>query len=142
MRVNQKVTGRSMSMACGIGVGVLFSVVLTVIGSTILAALIDGEKLGENGIGYGAIVILLLASAMGAIAAWRCVRHRRLMVCLLTGVGYYGALLCVTALFFGGQYQGMGATALMVLAGCSSVGLLGLHGGKTGNRSYKKILSR
>ena len=36
-------------------------------------------------------------------------------MCLAAGGGYYLCLLAITALFFGGQYQGVGVTALMVL---------------------------
>ena len=43
MRVNQKVTGKSMSIAGGVGIGVLASVVITIISSLILAALVNKE---------------------------------------------------------------------------------------------------
>ena len=142
MRITQKVTGRSMTIAGGVGVGVLLSVTLTVVGSAILAGIINGEIIKENGLGYGAIVILLISSIVGALAAWKCVRHRRLLVCSLTGAGYYAALLGLTGLFFGGQYHGMGVTALVVLAGTGCTMLLGLKSKKTGNYSFKKMLYR
>ena len=56
MRINQKVTGRSMSIAGGVGVGVLLSVTLTVVGSAILAGIINGEMIKENGLGYGRLL--------------------------------------------------------------------------------------
>ena len=142
MVVNQRVTGKAMSMPAGIGIGVLVSTLMTVAGAAALALLISKETIPENGIGYGVIVTLLLASSLGALTAWRCIRHRRMVVCLVQGLCYYIVLLGFTALFFGGQYQGMGITGLVILGGCGAVGLLGLNGGKTGNRKIKKMLSR
>lgn len=142
MVVNQRVTGRATSMPAGIGVGLLASIFLTVAGSAIVSLLISRETIQENGIGYGAILILLLSSSVGALAAWRCIRHQRVIVCMIHGLCYYLVLLGFTALFFGGQYQGMGVTALVILAGCGTIGLLGLSGGKKGNRKIKKMLPR
>ena len=142
MRVNQKVTGKSMSIAGGVGIGVLASVVITIISSLILAALVNNEIVKENGLGYGVIMVLLLSAVTGSLVAWKCIRHRRLLVCTLSGVGYYVALIGITALLFGGQYQGMGVTALVVLAGCGCVALIGVNGKKAGKYSFKKMLPR
>ena len=90
----------------------------------------------QTAIGYGAMIILLAASTIGAsISAWK-IKRLRLQVCLLSGVAYYAALLCITALFFGGQYQGMGVTALVVLAGTGVAILLSTREKKT--RKYRK----
>ena len=142
MVANQKVTGRSASIPWGIGIGVLVSVLLTVVGSAVVALLVSSETLPENGIGYCSIVILILSASIGSAVSYGLIKHRRLVVCMLHGLSYYLVLLGCTALFFGGQYQGMGVTALVVLAGCGTVGLLGLKGGKTTGIKIKKITSR
>lgn len=130
MVLNRKVTGTASAMPVGLAMGLAASLGITLVGSAILAWLVGSEKLGQGSIGYGSLVILLLASVLGAVTAFGKIRHRRMLVCVLSGVLYYGSLLCVTALFFGGQYQGMGVTALVVLGGCLCVALLGLGGGR------------
>ena len=133
MTVNRKVTGTAVSMPAGIAIGCVVSLLLTLAGSSLVAKLISDEILKDTAIGYGSMLIVLLASALGAVTAISKVKRRYLQVCLLSGVSYYGLLLCITALFFGGQYQGMGVTAMLVLAGVGSVVLLGTKEKKTKN---------
>ena len=125
MTVNRKVTGTAVSMPAGIGIGCGISLLLTLLGAGTAAKLIADEVLQETAIGYGAMVIILLASISGSWIAVKKVKKRRLQVAMLVGVGYFASLLATTALFFGGQYQGMGVTALLVLAGTGTVVLMG-----------------
>ena len=136
MTLNQKVTGTAISVPAGIAMGCAVSLLITAVGSMLVAKLISQEVLMDTAIGYGAMIILLLASALGATVSAEKVKRLRLQVCLLTGVAYYGALLAVTARFFGGQYQGMGVTALLVLAGTGTSILLSTREKKT--RKYRK----
>ena len=99
-----------------------------------LAALIGGERIPEESVGYGVMVILTLSSFSGAMAAAGRIRRRRLLICLLSAGIYYGILLAMTALFFGGQYSGAGVTALMVLCGAGLAILTGLRDGRGGKR--------
>ena len=124
MVMNRKVTGTAASLPVGLAVGAVVSSAVTAAGSALAAKLVLGGSIPEGAIGYCAMVILLLASALGAWTAAGRIRHRRLYVCMLSGAVYYGCLLMLTALFFGGQYQGMGVTALVVLAGCVTAALL------------------
>ena len=139
MGMNQKVTGRAMSMPAGIAVGMLVSLLVTLVGALLLGWLIDSETMTTNSIGYGSMVILLAASALGALVAKNRIKHRTLVVCLLSGTGYYLSLLSITALFFGGQYQGMGVTLALVLAGAGSVSLLNLKKKKSITKGYRKL---
>ena len=127
MVVNRKVTGTAASMPAGLALGALVSLAVTAGGSVIAARLILGERMPEESVGYCSMAILLLASALGAWTAAGRIKHRGGYVCLLSGIVYYGCLLAATALFFGGIYQGMGATALVVLAGCGAAALLGMN---------------
>ena len=119
MIANRKVTGRAVSIPAGIGLGILISVGITFLMSAVLAWMIARETLAESSIGYGVILILLSSTAIGC---WICVlktKRRRMLVSLAVGAGYFIMLLMCTAFFFGGQYQGMGVTALVV--GAASV---------------------
>lgn len=135
MVVNKKVTGKAVSVPVGLLVGQAIAMIVSVLGSIIAANMILTETLEAGAIGYCAIVILMLASASCAlISAWM-IKHRWMIVCLGAGGIYYLLLLATTAMFFGGQYQGMGVTALVVLGGSGAVGLLGL---RAGNRKRSK----
>jgi putative membrane protein (TIGR04086 family) len=136
MVVNKKVTGKAVSVPMGLLIGQAIALIVSVLGSIIAANMILTETLEASAIGYCAIVILMLASALCAlISAWM-IKRRWMIVCLGAGGIYYLLLLATTAMFFGAQYQGMGVTALVVLGGSGAVGLLGLQVGN-GKRSKR-----
>lgn len=134
MVVNQKVTGRASSMPGGLAFGAAISVGLTLLIAGILTWLVSEEKLAWENIGYGIMVLLLISSFAGALAAYGRIKRQRMLVCGIAGVVYFGILLSLTALFFGGQYDGMPVTALLILGGSAAAGLLGLGGNRGGKR--------
>lgn len=125
-----KATGRALSMPAGLAVGGLTSLGITLAGSGVLAWLIHRERMEMENVGYGILGMLLLASFLGAMTAWRKIRRRRMLVCAASGAVYLGLLLAIPALFFGGQYGGVWVTALLVLGGSLAAGLLGLRQGR------------
>lgn len=138
MVANKKVTGRAKSLPVGIGIGLLGSIGITLCLAAVLAALIARETVAMEAAGYGAMGILLVSAGAGAWISAGLVKRQRLMVCLILGAAYYICLLSATALFFGGQYQGMGVTALVILAGVGAVILLGLKGEGSGSKRRRK----
>lgn len=136
MTKNKRVTGTAMSMPGGIALGVGISVAITIIGAAILAWLLASERMSETALGYGIMLVLVLASAAGAMTACGAVKRRKLMVSGICCAGYYLALLCV-ALVFGGQFEGMLVHAVLVLLGGGISVILGLAGNKSGARKYK-----
>lgn len=128
MVANRKVTGTAKSVPMGISVGTGVSLAITLAGSLITAWLVGSEKISEEAIGYCAMAILMAASGMGSFTAQAMIKHQRMIMCGLTAVCYYLSLIAVTALFFGGQYQGMAVTALVVASGAGIVVLMGLKG--------------
>ncbi len=137
MTGNKKVTGRASSMPGGLAAGALVQIVLTLGLAALGAKLIDLGYFQENAIGYFAMVILLGASFAGAMVAAGKIKRRRLLVCLLSGTVYFCILLSMTALFFGGQYSGVGVTGLMVLCGVGLSILAGFRGSRGGK--HRKI---
>lgn len=138
MVVNKKVTGKSKPIAVGLAVGSLVSLIFTILGAAVTANLVLSEKIGTETIGYGVIMTLLIASFAGAWICASMVKRRRMLMCIGAGGSYYLSLLAITALFFGGQYQGMGVTALAVLGGSGAVGLLGMKGENSNRKRGKK----
>lgn len=142
MVVNQKVTGTASTMPGGLALGAAVSLLVTLFGSVLSAWLVARESIPESGIGYCAMVILLLAGIAGSAVAVERIKRRRMLVCMLSGGIYYACLLGMTALFFGGQYQGMGVTALMVFCGVMLVLLAGIRREGRGDYRKTKIRSR
>jgi len=136
MKVKQKVTGRAASVPAGIGWGVAVGMGITLVGAAVLAWMMSGEKLSGDALGYGIMIVLVIASGAGALTAAGKIKRLRVQMCLLTGGFYYLGLLSVTALFFGGKFQGMGITAVLVIIGCALAALMGL---KSQNGTKPKI---
>ena len=124
MATKRKVTGTASSLPFGVGLGLLLSIVTTLMGAAILGYLIVGERIGEDAIGVGSMIVLILASLVGSITAINLVKRLRIQVCSLVALGYYLSLLACTALFFGGQYTGMLTTGIVILVSCGGVALL------------------
>ena len=137
---NRKPTGTAMSLPAGIGIGVAVAVVLSLTGAALTAWLLDSGSMPQDGIGYGAMMILLLSAAAGSWTAISAVKHNRLAVGMATGGVYLALLLGMTALFFGGAYQGVAPTILLVLAGSMAAALIG--NGAGGNRISRRHKTR
>lgn len=143
MIANHKVTGKAMSVPGGIGLAAVVSIATTLLMSGLLAWLVLTERVGEIAVGYGTMVILLVSSFLGAMIAAGVIKHRKMMVCLLSGAAYLLCLLACTALFLGGQYQGVGVSVLLILAGCVAAALTDLRKrGSSNKKSRRKMYSR
>ena len=137
MLTNQKPTGMSSGMPGGLALGVLAAMVLTVLLGCLLAMLIGREMLPEENVGYGVMAVLFVSSAIGSTVAYKRIRHRRLMVFILSGICYLVTLTGLTALFFGGQYEGIFPTAMLIIGG-SGVGFLRSASAGRGGKGRKK----
>ncbi len=125
--------GIPAALACGLAVGIL----VTVLSIGLIAFLISGEHLQESMTGYASILTLVLASAVGAWVSSKLAGERILLIAAVSSIVYFIALLCCTAMFFGGQYQGIWQTLLAVLGAGLSVGLLRIGGSVKGKRRRK-----
>lgn len=133
----KKTTGKGISVPAGIGLGIALSTGITIAGAALIAYLLSTERMAVSGIGWGAIVILAVASFVGAMLASKLAKGNKLPVSLSVGAGYILLLLGCTALFFGGQYQGTIATVITVFLGSGSAGCIGLKGKGTAFRRKK-----
>lgn len=136
----QKVTGRTMSMPVGILIGTGISLLLTFLIAVLLSKLVSSEKVEWNQIGYGILITLLIASIAGGKTACSVIRRRKLLVCASVSVLFWLLLAMATALFFGGQYDGIGVTAMIILGGNCLVYIHELK--KEGGRKSKNHRNR
>ena len=137
MIINRKATGRASSMPIGVLAGGACALAGTMLTSAVLAKLVDMEIIPQDKIGYGIMALLLLCAFLGANEACRRVKRQYLIVSAISAGFYYSMLLSVTALFFGGQYSGMGVTAVLVL--CGSLLAVFLRSGNREGRKRRKI---
>ena len=112
-----KVTGRASSVFTGLVWATLTASVITLIGIAVTSLMIERELMEWKRTGYAVLIILLISSWAGAVVAALKIKRRKLLFCLMSGVLYFVMLLVVTALFFGGEYSGVGETALLILCG-------------------------
>ena len=139
MTVNQKVTGTAVSIPVGLALGTLVSLGITGLLSALAAWMILSGKIPESSVGWCAMAILTAASAAGAATAIAKIKRRRFQIGMASGSLYFGCLLAATAMFFGGRYEGIGVTAMMIFCGCALVILLGPGGqNRAGCRKRKK----
>ena len=138
MVVNRKPTGTIKSMPVGLALGWAVSMGLTLGACGILTWIILSGKAGWDIVGYGAMVTLLAASYAGAAISCRLIRHRKLMVCGLSGAVYLFSLAAITALLFGGDFGTAWLTALLVAGGAATAALVHCAEKKSEGRGRKK----
>lgn len=135
-----KGSGRAVTIPAGLAMGAGVSMAVTLLGAAVTAWLVLAGTFAPAWIGYCAMVILLAGAASGAAVAVNKTKRLRGQMALASGGIYYLCLLGTTALFFGGQYRGMGATALMVFCGAALVIVLAPGGqNRAGCRRRKKL---
>ena len=142
MTMNRKITGTTMSMPAGLTIGGICSLLITLMMSAIVAKLMESEVIEQESIGYLVISILLISSVAGSLISFGRIQRRRMVVCLISGLVYYCVLLSLTAMCFGGQYQGIGVTGLVILCGSCCAGLMGLREKSNSRRGKKSIVHR
>ena len=106
-----------MSMPMGLCIGTTASLGITALSIAMLANLLEKESVSWEAAGYGIMATLILSSFIGAKVSWLKIKHQKVIVSMMSGLLYYGILLSITALFFGGQYEAVGVTFLLVSAG-------------------------
>lgn len=142
MKTVNKVKGTAVSMPAGIAAGTLLSLAATGITVAILTWMVLDGKISESSVGYYSLGILVICPLLGALLSGARIKRRWMLVCCITGTVYFVALFLCTAIFFGGQYRGLGVTAIMVLLGSLAAGLMGLKRGKVHSLSVKKYRTR
>lgn len=113
----RKPNGTASSVASGVATGAGISITFTLIGSWILGRMVETEKIPWDQIGYWILPLIMFSAAVGSSAAVKKIKVKKVLSCLLTGVTYFSALLIITALCFGGEYEAVPETAGLIAAG-------------------------
>ena len=126
MATKRRATQKEGSVPLGLGLGLLANLAVVCTGAAGGAWLILWDKLPQDKLGLCALVTVFLASASGAFVTAQFVGKQRLIMCILSGGCGYVILVGITALAFGGQYAGLGVTALMAVLGSMLVATMGV----------------
>jgi len=124
MKTARNKSGKSQSVPRGLLIGELMGLIITLTGSGLIAKLIHSEKISWDTAGYCIMVMLLSASFLSASVSYRLVNRQPLVITGMSGILYFAVLMCMTGLFFGGKFSSLFETALLILAGSGTAGLI------------------
>lgn len=138
MTVSTKQTGKACSVPGGLAASGIVSMAVTMGTSIVIAHFLNCEKITWEQAGYWIMGMLFAASFLGGKTAIMAMKHQRILVSFMAGLLYWGILLCITALFFRGDFSAVWVTAGIILAGCGSAALIT---GSKGKKNRKKVRS-
>lgn len=117
-------TGKSVSIPKGLGLSLAGNVIITAITITILASLLNNTVITWEETGYWIMGMLLVASFVGSKLAIMTIKTQRYLIGLMSGILFWAFLLCITALFFGGQYCSIPETGVLIISGSITAALI------------------
>lgn len=131
-------TGKAPSLVKSVVGGSAASLSAAFLGAALLAKLLDMELMQMEQTGYWILGLHLIAVFLGARKAMAGMGREGVLSAGITGGLYYLCLMGVNGMFFGGAFQGMGITLLLVIFSSVCAILTGRQGaGKKGRRRYK-----
>jgi len=136
MAIARKHTGKANSIPGGLAIAGFVSLMITMAFSAVIAGCLDAEKITWTHAGYWIMAMLFMASFVGSKCAFASVKRQRFAISMMTGVLYWGLLLCITALFFGGDFSAIWETAAVIAAGSGSAVLISYPSRKKTGRAY------
>lgn len=126
MATTIKPTGKTNSIPGGLAIAASVSMVITFALSAAIAFFLNTEKITWMQAGYWIMGMLFLASYIGGKCAFASIKRQRLAISIMSGILYWGLLLCVTALFFGGDFGSVLETAGIIGAGSGVAALISI----------------
>jgi putative membrane protein (TIGR04086 family) len=138
----KKTKGTATAVPLGVLWGAIISMLMTVISALILTWLTLNEITNQQKLGYCIMGSLLCAAILGSFVSTTLVKRRKLLICLMTGLTYYITLLGITALFFGGNFQGAAVKGLLIAAGSLFIGMLQLIKRRHNENAYERYRTR
>lgn len=141
MALGQKRSGKAMSMPAGMAIACLMSFALTVAGAYVLACLLEKEIIQWQSAGYGIMLILFVVPMVGTMIARTGIKRQHILISQMFAAVYFVLLLGITLLFFGGQFEAVGVTALLVWGGSTATVFVIPVTKREGRRTRKYRLS-
>lgn len=98
--------------------GCITGILFLMVSAAILSTLILNGSIPERSINYYILVLIVVSVFLGTIVGRKRAGECKKIVCIITGTAIFCSLLLVTAVLFGGRYNGVGETGLLILCGC------------------------
>lgn len=118
-------------------IGVVISVMVTVLLSAIVSWLIANDKIEMEAMDFSALVVRLLAALIGCAVAAR--GEKGLIKAVIAAIGYLVILVCINALFFDGRFTGILGGVIAVAIGCAAAVIVNnLPKRRNGSRRRKR----
>lgn len=134
MSTTIKHTGKAVSIPGGMAISAAVSILTTLIMSAAVASFLNTEKITWEQAGYWIMGMLFSAAFLGGKCSISVIKRQRLAVSIMSGLLYWGLLLCITALFFGGSFEAIWETGGIIAAGCCTAAMITLPK----NQKYRK----
>ena len=137
MKRNQS---KATSVPITIGVGLVLSLIITVLAAVLIAMMVISERMEPGHIYFGSAATLLLASFIGALYVVLMMGEKKLLFSMVTGVAYFLVQVCVSMLFFDGMIANAWQALILVIGGSFSAGIIKMNSKKNSYRKWKKHL--
>ena len=137
MKRNQS---KATSVPITIGVGLVLSLIITVLAAVLIAMMVISERMEPGHIYFGSAATLLLASFIGALYVVLMMGEKKLLFSMVTGGAYFLVQVCVSMLFFDGMIANVWQALILVIGGSFSAGIIKMNSKKTSYRKWKKHL--
>lgn len=124
MTVKIKHNEKAKSVPAALMISASVSIILTLLLSAFIAYGLNTEYISWEQAGYWIMGMLLITSFIGCKYTISALKRQKIVVSALSGILYWGILLLITALFFGGDYDAEWVTAGVIMAGSGCAVLL------------------
>ena len=131
---------KATSVPITIGVGLLLSLIITVLAAVLIAMMVISERMEPGHIYFGSAATLLLASFIGALYVVLMMGEKKLLFSMVTGGAYFLVQVCVSMLFFDGMIANVWQALILVIGGSFSAGIIKMNSKKNSYRKWKKHL--
>lgn len=139
MATKTKLRTKSCTMLSGVIIGVILSILFSVICVSGLAALALKERIAEKGIQCGVVITQVISTMLGAMLSGSLVTDKKALACMITSASYGAALLCITLLFFEGQFGSVWTgLAAVIFGGALTVVICSRQGRKSNMSSARR----
>ena len=119
-----KQTRKAKSFPKAMTIAATVSMTVTLLGSAGIAVLLNMARITWEQAGYWIMGMLFVSSFIGAKCAFAAIKCQRILISMISGMLYWGLMLCIAALFFGGRLDAIWETAGIIGAGSGTAALL------------------
>lgn len=132
-------SGKAASIPAGLGISLAVNICVTCILTMLIAWMIKKNTVEWDYAGIMIMFTLLISSFLGAKAAIMTIKTQFLLISVMSGTMYWMSLICITAIFFGGEYCSLMETAALIASGSIAAALLRSSGKRASKRKRQYI---